>query len=32
MRNIEDKDLEALNALLRKLGLETISATGKPIA
>lgn len=32
MQNIEDKDLAALNALLRKLGLETISATGKPIA
>ena len=32
MQKIEDTDLAALNALLRKLGLETISTTKKPIA
>jgi photosystem II stability/assembly factor-like uncharacterized protein len=32
MQKIEDTDLAALNALLKKLGLETISTTKKPIA
>jgi hypothetical protein len=32
MQKIEDKDLAALNALLKKLGLEEISTTKKPIA
>ena len=32
MQKIEDKDLAALNELLKKLGLEQISTTKKPIA
>jgi len=32
MQKIEDTDLAALNALLKKLGLEQISTTKKPIA
>ncbi len=32
LQKLEDKDLAALNALLKKLGLEQISTTKKPIA
>ena len=32
MQKIEDKDLAALNALLKKLGLDAITTTHKPIA
>ncbi len=32
MQKIEDKDLAALNALLKKLGLDPVTTTHKPIA
>jgi hypothetical protein len=32
MQKIEDKDLAALNALLKKLGLDPVTTNHKPIA